>query len=150
MISNEIVQAAGFLLITGSSQHSTPQQFLLMRHPDRWDLPKGHGEPGESLIQTALRETAEETGIKSSEIEIIPGFSYSLQYAVTYQSPTPKSINKRTTYFLGRLPAAVEIRCTEHEGYRWFTWSPPHQIQSQTIDELLAAVETFLNKVPQQ
>ncbi len=37
---------------------------LLIRRNGRWDLPKGKVEPGETLLQAALRETLEETGIK--------------------------------------------------------------------------------------
>jgi 8-oxo-dGTP pyrophosphatase MutT (NUDIX family) len=29
-----------------------------------WDIPKGGGEPGESPLQTAIRETAEECGLR--------------------------------------------------------------------------------------
>ena len=36
---------------------------LLMLRNGRWDLPKGKVEPGETLLQAALRETLEETGI---------------------------------------------------------------------------------------
>lgn len=40
---------------------------LLMCHATgtrRWDLPKGMGEPGETALETALRETREETGLR--------------------------------------------------------------------------------------
>ncbi len=37
---------------------------LLIRRNGRWDLPKGKVEPGETLLQAALREVEEETGIK--------------------------------------------------------------------------------------
>ncbi len=40
-----------------------PLEFLLMRHPTRWDLPKGHVDPGETDLECALRELEEETGI---------------------------------------------------------------------------------------
>lgn len=36
---------------------------LLIRRNDRWDLPKGKVEVGETLLQAALREVEEETGI---------------------------------------------------------------------------------------
>ena len=38
---------------------------LLIRRNGRWDLPKGKVEPGETLLQGALRETLEETGIEA-------------------------------------------------------------------------------------
>ena len=37
---------------------------LLIQRNGRWDLPKGKVEPGETLLQAALREVEEETGIK--------------------------------------------------------------------------------------
>ncbi|GIJ76897.1 ADP-ribose pyrophosphatase YjhB, NUDIX family [Micromonospora phaseoli] len=33
-------------------------------HPDVWGLPGGHGEPGETPAQTAVRELYEETGLR--------------------------------------------------------------------------------------
>ena len=38
---------------------------LLIQRNGRWDLPKGKVEPGETLLQAALREVEEETGIKT-------------------------------------------------------------------------------------
>ena len=37
---------------------------LLIRRNGRWDLPKGKVEAGETLLQAALRETEEETGLR--------------------------------------------------------------------------------------
>lgn len=38
---------------------------LVIRDPyKKWGLPKGHGEPDESLEETALREVREETGLE--------------------------------------------------------------------------------------
>ncbi len=52
--------AAGVVLV-----HEEVRDLLLLhqRDEDRWCLPKGHVDPGESLAATALRETREETGI---------------------------------------------------------------------------------------
>jgi 8-oxo-dGTP pyrophosphatase MutT (NUDIX family) len=43
-----------------------------------WDIPKGGGEPGESTLQTAIRETAEETGLRFEPGELLElgRFSY--------------------------------------------------------------------------
>jgi len=36
-----------------------------------WDLPKGGNEPGETMLQTALREAAEETGLQFEPRQLI-------------------------------------------------------------------------------
>lgn len=41
---------------------------LIQDMKDRWTIPKGHVEPGESLRQTAEREINEETGLKEMKI----------------------------------------------------------------------------------
>ncbi len=52
------VRAAGGIVVDDSGD------MLLIRRNNRWDLPKGKVEAGETLLQAALRETLEETGIK--------------------------------------------------------------------------------------
>lgn len=52
------VRAAGGIVTDESGQ------MLLIRRNGRWDLPKGKVEAGETLLQAALREVEEETGIR--------------------------------------------------------------------------------------
>ncbi|TWU35791.1 dihydroneopterin triphosphate pyrophosphatase [Novipirellula aureliae] len=134
--SDGTVRAAGILLMLRAPQ----QQFLLLRHSDRWDLPKGHCEPGESFLETALRETEEETGIGTNEIAIDQSFQYEISYPVTYQSRGGQTFLKTVRYFLGYLASKPALTLTEHQSSQWFDWNPPHRIQSQTIDPLLEAV----------
>jgi 8-oxo-dGTP pyrophosphatase MutT (NUDIX family) len=49
--ANELrqVKSCGFFVM------KSDQSFLLMKHSDRYDLPKGHMEVGETEQQTALR-----------------------------------------------------------------------------------------------
>jgi bis(5'-nucleosidyl)-tetraphosphatase len=123
---------------------SPEREFLLLRHPKRWDLPKGHVDPGETDLQCALRELWEETGIESSDIRIDPDFRYSTNYAVIDRGvPRMKSL----VIMLGYLDRETPIIVTEHQGYQWFPWQPPHQIQAQTIDPLLAEVDRFFKQI---
>ncbi len=41
---------------------------LIQDAKDRWTIPKGHIEPGETAKQTAIREIGEEAGLKDVEV----------------------------------------------------------------------------------
>jgi bis(5'-nucleosidyl)-tetraphosphatase len=133
------VRSCGFLIVRGEPI----REFLLMRHADRWDLPKGHVDRGESDKQCALRELREETGITEEDIEIIDGFRFTTHYHVRGKRDG-KLYDKALVVFLAHLIRDVKIDVTEHPGYQWFPWQPPHKIQAFTIDPLLAAVERFI------
>ena len=135
--SSKRVNAAGFLLMTRSFNSL---EFLLMRHPNRWDLPKGHCDSGESFLETAIRETWEETGIAASEIEVDKNFKFDLFYQVQYSEFGNQPFEKQVRYFLGFLKKKPDLQLTEHESAVWHPWAPPHRIQRQTIDSLLEAV----------
>ena len=53
------VEAAGGAVVDDAGR------LLMIRLRERWDLPKGHIEAGESGSEAALREVAEETGIRA-------------------------------------------------------------------------------------
>jgi bis(5'-nucleosidyl)-tetraphosphatase len=137
------VKSCGFILFTGD--RTDPQKsFLLMKHPDRYDLPKGHIEPGETDLECALREMNEETGIPVSAVQVEPGFAYRSTYYPQYARYDNEVIEKTLIIFLGWVNAPTVTISTEHFGYEWIDWQPPHQIQAQTIDPLLAEVMTHL------
>lgn len=43
------------------------QILLIQDHKDRWTIPKGHIEEGETAQETAIREVGEEAGLKNVE-----------------------------------------------------------------------------------
>lgn len=129
------IYSSGFLIFRNHPRLS----FLLMKHPQRWDLPKGHLDQSETKIEAAFRELKEETGIEPTRIWRDPDFEYRSQYMVQYSRSEPAQL-KELTIFLGVLNQDVEIIATEHLGHQWFDWSPPHSIQSETIDPLLEQV----------
>lgn len=127
------VKSCGVLIVRG-----TPiSEFLLMRHADRWDLPKGHVDAGETEIECALRELWEETGITGDAIQLDEGFRFTQEYRVLDRGAVR---DKTLIIFLARLIKPVEIQLTEHIGYEWFPWPPAEPIQTRTIDPLLEAL----------
>lgn len=119
------------------------ESFLLMRHPTRYDVPKGHIDPGETNIECALRELEEETGITPEDIKLDTDFCFSSTYEVQPKKFNFETCQKTTTIYLGRLLRDVEIKVTEHEGHEWRKWQPPHTIQGETIDLLLAKLAEY-------
>jgi 8-oxo-dGTP pyrophosphatase MutT (NUDIX family) len=116
-----------------------------MKHANRWDLPKGHLDHKETKIEAAFRELNEETGIESELVWRDPEFEYTSQYMVQYSRSEPARL-KELSIFLGVLYQDVKIITTEHLGYQWFPWSPPHIIQAETIDPLLEQVARHWEK----
>lgn len=147
-LSNEpkpTVFAAGYLVFRNSQR----LEFLLMQHPDRWDLPKGHLDQGETVIQAAQRELWEETGIPSNAIWTDPQYCFVHRYWVAKRkNPEQKSL-KELSIFLGILLQPIELVCSEHPNYKWWDWNPPHRIQYQTIDPLLASVAQHFQAYPE-
>lgn len=133
------IKACGVLVVRGNP----PESFLLMRHRDRWDLPKGHIDEGETEEECARRELLEESGITAEDIDLIAGFRWVTEYEVNSKR-FGEPCHKTLVIFLGRLKRDVKIVLTEHLEFRWFPWQPPHQVQPQTIDAVLAAAEQFL------
>ena len=58
----EWVEAAGGVVENESGE------VVMIRRNERWDLPKGHREDGESYAECAAREAGEETGVEVTEV----------------------------------------------------------------------------------
>lgn len=136
------VKSCGVLLVQGDPV----ERFLLMKHHDRWDLPKGHVDPGETELQCALREMEEETGIARELVSLDPGFRFTQRYYVEGPRTNWERKLKELVIFLGRLDSDAAITVTEHIDYAWFDWNPPHSIQERAIDPLLRAVEEHVRR----
>ena len=145
MSEKPTVFAAGYLIFRKSDR----LEFLLMKHSDRWDLPKGHLDPGESACDAAKRELTEETGVAIEAVWTDPSFEFTSRYWVSKRNVPRKESLKELTIYLGRLVRPVQIACTEHPEYQWWDWNPPHRIQPRTIDPLLDAVENHFRDQPE-
>lgn len=93
---------------------------LLYRRGNYWNFPKGHFKSGERSIDAALRELEEETGIKKSEMRIIPNF---LAYERFYFRVGNEGIYDTVILFLAETHKAdIKITPREHSGFAWFTY----------------------------
>jgi len=150
------IKSCGILLFANFREEGQlVRKFLLMKHADRYDLPKGHVELGETELQCARREFWEETGIDADRVSIDPDFLYTDTYYPTYRRFGGEKVAKTLCMFLGEIKQdegvdekdkAIDmtVRPTEHAGYEWIEWKPPHSIQKTAIDPLLASIHIYL------
>ncbi|HCF27246.1 MAG TPA: DNA mismatch repair protein MutT [Cyanobacteria bacterium UBA11049] len=120
--------------------------FLLMEKPSRYDLPKGHMEFGEDELSCALRELYEETGIEASILQLDETFRFTTSYQTRYKCFGGETVEKTVVIFLGWLKQDVQVKLSEHSGYSWLAWNPPHAIQAKIINPLLEQVEQHFHE----
>lgn len=94
-------------------------RLLVLRAYQNWDFPKGLLEPGESELDAARRECAEETGLKALEFP----------FGEAHQDTLPYSGGKVARYFLAEteeseaeLPVSAELGRPEHHEWRWVSF----------------------------
>ncbi len=134
------VKSCGVICFTKAKQPS----FLLMKHRHRYDLPKGHIEPGETELQCALRELSEETGISKQQVCLELDFRFKTIYYPRYKRLGGKKVEKSIVIFLGWVDEELEIVRTEHSASEWIKWDPPHNFRNRIINSTLSKVEKFL------
>jgi len=92
---------------------------LVKQHQGHWGFPKGHIEKNEKLIETALRELKEETGIK--KIEFIKRKIW-LRDNYSFYNSNAKII-KIVDYFIAEsLVNKVKIDFDEILNFKWLTF----------------------------
>ena len=144
------VRSCGFLIFR-KDKNSGKLEFLILKHSRRLDIPKGHVDKGETDLECAYRELQEETGFSRRHLRRVSKFRFELKYDVTDKRDRSKKARKTLVVFLARLRNQQYNRTlvlTEHRGFEWMKWNPPHKLQRKTIDPLLAYAEEYLKKNP--
>ena len=86
---------------------------LIKQTAGHWSFPKGHMEQGETEIQTAIRETKEETNL---DVEIDEKYRYTTEY-----SPR-EGVWKEVVYYIAKRTNSLYIpQYSEVEKIEWFT-----------------------------
>jgi 8-oxo-dGTP pyrophosphatase MutT (NUDIX family) len=119
-----------------------PLVLLLYRFEgSSWQLPKGTPEPGESLVETALREIEEETGA-IVRIQCYLGFEFSKFLREN------TVIQKQTHYYLMHyLSGRLQCLDGEHDEVTWQSISYAFELLNQARSQSEARIVAKAQKV---
>lgn len=109
--------------------HTPALEVLLLEraaHAGFWQCVTGSQEDGESLLRTAVREVAEETGI-AAKPEYLTDWGLTNRYEIfpewRYRYPPGVTENTEHVFSLAfPSPRPVTVAPAEHLGYRWLPW----------------------------
>ena len=113
----KVVVAGGGLVINEN------QDILFIYRNDKWDLPKGRIEKGESIDTTAIREVEEECGIKDLQIRQKLITTWHIYYQNQY-------CLKETHWFLMDSNYKEELKPQVEEGITEVKFIPKSEINS--------------------
>jgi len=99
-------------------------------------------DSGESELEAAYRETAEEAGILKHHLQLIDGFEKVLHYKV-------RGKPKKVIYWLAQLhnPDTPVIISNEHQAYEWFPLDAAVQYASYPdMQKVLHDADAFIRE----
>ena len=122
---NALVEA----ILRGTGKQKTAPSVLLLEradHPGYWQSVTGSCERGETLVDTAMREVNEETGLDASQYQLTDWQSQNVyeiypQWRFRY---SPGTTHNSEHVFSLELPYAVPIQLAprEHLSFQWLAW----------------------------
>ncbi|UKK02587.2 bis-(5'-nucleosyl)-tetraphosphatase [Theileria orientalis] len=144
MSVSSVVKAAGIIIYTTGSS-SNDIKFLLLRASDKpyhWTPPKGRLDSGETIMDAALRETKEESGLSESCYMLDNDFVQTLYYKA-------HGADKECTYHLARLTdSSCQIKLSdEHTEYKWVNLDEvPTYCDKESLRDLFVKAHEHLVK----
>jgi dATP pyrophosphohydrolase len=106
--------------------HTRDNQVLLLEradHPGWWQSVTGSQHVGEALLQTAVREVGEETGLDAAALRLTDwGYANVYEIFECYRHRYAPGTSHNTEHVFGLevpAPLAVRLAAREHLGFQW-------------------------------
>lgn len=133
----KFVEAAGGVVMNGDKA-------LMIYRRDKWDLPKGGVEKSETIQKAAIREIAEETGIKNATI-IEPVKLYNLDQTYTLHTYREDNVRtlKKTNWFKMKAGDIKSMKPQEEEGITELKWCDKNDIKKNLTDSYPGIIDVM-------
>lgn len=120
-------------------------KILLARSPkwsNKWTLPGGHIDPGESIAETAVREAQEETGLKVHPIGFVKADE--LIHSKDFHRPA------HFLYFDYAVEAETDNATLDNHELIEMQWCYPNEaLQLDLAESFSESIQAFLETFPQ-
>jgi 8-oxo-dGTP pyrophosphatase MutT (NUDIX family) len=109
-------KSCGVIIYQGDKR----RYYLLLKYGHgHWGFVKGKTEKDEKEIDTAVRETQEETGITKNKLLFAPNFKEKISYIY---KKTGNTISKKVIFFLAKTQQHYIDLSDEHTEYAWLSY----------------------------
>lgn len=98
---------------------------LMIFRRDKWDLPKGKLDPGETLENCALREVQEETGLQELSLK---GFAAMSTHAY-FDTWINADVEKETHWYYMEAPADAQLVPQTEESITAIAWKKGQDLE---------------------
>lgn len=134
-------KSCGIIVFIRQNSGSQRLYLLLQYGEGHWDFTKGHVEPNESEVATALREAKEEAGLTG--LELISGFKENIDYSYTRNR---KKFHKTVYFFLASSDHKDITLSHEHTHFLWLPYNEARErLTYESAKEVLDKAHTFLS-----
>lgn len=143
LVFMKFISLFNFIEASGGLVRNNEKKFLFIFRLGKWDLPKGKIEQGENIIDSAIREVQEETGLTGVEIINELPCTYHIYYL------GGKKILKRTHWFEMLAVSDVQLVPQTEEDItmvKWLSYNEVIDALKNTYDSIEFLVKNFLKK----
>ena len=129
------------ILAAGGLVFNDNDELLMIFRREKWDLPKGKLDNGESLEECALREVKEETGLKKLQLGKLINTTVH-EYTDPYSD---EEVLKETHWFKMAAPGSQELMPQADEGIKEIVW-----VNNKMLNEKLENTYTNIIEIIKQ
>lgn len=132
-----------FIEASGGLVRNNEKKILFIFRNGKWDLPKGKVEEGENIIDCAIREVSEETGVNDIEIINELPCTYHIYYL------NDKKVLKRTHWFEMISVSGMKLKPQLEENItlvKWLSYNEVVDALKNTYDSIEFLVKDYLIK----
>jgi 8-oxo-dGTP pyrophosphatase MutT (NUDIX family) len=138
---NDLIGVCKLIEAAGGVVSNAKGEVLVIRRNDKWDLPKGKLEKGESIEEGARREIEEECGVT---VRIVS----TLLNTIHLYDEKDKRVFKRTYWFKADLISDTNLKPQLEEGItevRWIRKSELPEIFNDTFSNIRDVLNAYFN-----